>query len=353
MATQRRLTRILRDMVKKKDVTGLQVAVRLPSGETWIGTDGNAEFAPPRPLEEDTIFAIASVSKTFIAALILQLAEEGKLSIDDFVADYVPDAPKARIATIRELLSHTSGIYDYFSNPKYIAASGAWARQRPASGLQDREHHWTYDEILDLVKKGYCEPGTCYRYSNTNYVILGKLAEVVGGAPLHRQLRERFFEPLGLSDTYYQPAEKPPLDAAHGSWRNLDGTRNDHTRDSRVIPFIGAVTAAGAAGAIASTARDLTVWASALYGGDVLTKRSLQEMTTILPMGLYGLGTDVAMFGGHRAYGHRGGLRGYEASMWYFPTSGVSVALLSNQGNWVTDAPMERIVKAVLGKAGA
>jgi CubicO group peptidase (beta-lactamase class C family) len=113
---------------------------------------------------------------------------------------------------------------------------------------------------------------------------------------------------------------------------------------------MAAVTAADAAGAIASTARDLSVWAAALYGGEVLSPASLAEMTTMLAPGLYGLGTDVAAFAGHRAYGHRGGLRGFEASMWYFPGEEVSIVLLSNQGNWLTDVPMAKLVRAVLGK---
>ena len=114
---------------------------------------------------------------------------------------------------------------------------------------------------------------------------------------------------------------------------------------------MAAVSVADAAGAIASTASDLVTWADALYGGDLLSRRSLREMKRILPAGTYGLGTDVASFAGHRGLGHRGGLRGFEASMWYFAKEGVSVALLSNQGNWFTDPAMERIVKAVLGKA--
>ena len=337
-------------MVQKKDIAGLQVAVRLPDGETWNGTAGNAEFSPPRAIEDDTAFAIASVTKTFIAALILQLAEEGKLSLDDLVGTHVPDVPKATTATLRDLLSHTSGIYNYFENPKYVRASKAWLKQTPSNGVLDREHQWTFDEIMGLVRTGYCKPGACYHYSNTNYVILGKVAEVAGGAPLHRQLRQRFFRPLGMADTVYQPAEKPPLDAAHGHW-DIGSSYNDHTRSSRLIPFMAAISVADAAGAIASTAADLTVWADALYGGDVLSKASLREMTTILPAGSYGLGTDVATFAGHRGYGHRGGLRGYEASMWHFPRSGVSIALLSNQGNWITDAAMLRIVKAVLGRS--
>ena len=126
-------------------------------------------------------------------------------------------------------------------------------RASSAPGLLARDYRWTYDEIMDLVKTGYFKPGESYHYSNTNYVILGRIAEAVGGAPLHEQLRTRFFEPLGLGDTYYQPAEVPPADAAHGHWDYGSGYA-DHTRDARVLPFMAAVSVADAAGAIASTA---------------------------------------------------------------------------------------------------
>ena len=348
-ATQRKLQNILGTATGKKRVAGLQVAVRLADGETWLGSAGKAEFEPERAIEDDTVFAIASITKTFIAALILRLAEEGKLDLDEPFGRYFRDAPRKDSTTIRQLLSHTSGIYDYFGNPRYLRTSRAWLRPVSAPGLLSREHRWTYEEIMDLVKAGYCKPGECYRYANTNYVILGRVAETVGGAPLHEQLRDRFFEPLGLKDTVYQPAEQPPADAAHGHWDYGTGY-SDHTRDARVVPFMAAVSVADAAGAIASTARDLSVWADALYGGKLLSDASLAQMTTILPEGTYGLGTDVAVFAGHRGYGHRGGLRGFESSMWYFPDDGVSVVLLSNQGNWLTDGPMEKLVRAVLGK---
>ena len=102
---------------------------------------------------------------------------------------------------------------------------------------------------------------------------------------------------------------------------------------------MSAPSVASSAGAIASTASDLAIWARALYGGDVLSAPSLRQMTSFLREGTYGLGTDVASFAGRRAVGHRGGLRGYESSMWFFPSEGVSIALLSNQGRWVTDIP--------------
>jgi hypothetical protein len=103
---------------------------------------------------------------------------------------------------------------------------------------------------------------------------------------------------------------------------------------------------------MASTAGDLAVWADALYGGDLLSRRSLRAMESILPKGTDGLGTDEATFAGQHAFGHRGGLRGFEASMRQFPAEGVSIVLLSSQGSWLTDVPMKRIVRAVLGRAG-
>jgi CubicO group peptidase (beta-lactamase class C family) len=217
------------------------------------------------------------------------------------------------------------------------------------AGLGARDRAWSYEDIMSLVKPGYCKPGACYHYSNTNYVILGRVAEAVGGAPLHVQLRQRFFDPLGLDHTLYQPDEPTPLDAAHGHWASGSG-HIDHTRDSRVIPFLAALTAADAAGAIASTASDLATWADALFGGRVLSRASLRAMTDFLPPDLYGLGARWGAFADHPAVGHRGGLRGYEASLWYFPGEDVSIALLSNQGNWDTDPVLERVARVVLGR---
>jgi D-alanyl-D-alanine carboxypeptidase len=346
--TAAKLQKILDNQVGNKEVAGLQAAVRLPSGELWVGTAGKAEFSPARPIRADTQFAIASITKTFVAALILQLVDEGKVDLDATFGTYFRDAPRKDTVTVRQLLSHTSGIYNFWANPRYGRISRAWWEKPNANGLRSRAHRWTYEEMMDLVRSGEFKPGTDYQYSNTNYLILRRVAEAVEDKPLPRQLRQRFFEPLGLEDSVYQPAQEPRADAAHGHW-NWGGGYTDHTGDSAYVPFMAAASIADAAGAMASTAGDLATWASALYGGDVLSPEMREEMTTILRPGLYGLGTDVAVFAGHRGYGHRGGIRGYESSMWYFPESGVSVVLLSNQGNWLTDQPMEKLVKTVLG----
>ena len=208
----------------------------LPDGSIWTGTAGNAEYAPARPVTADTGFAIASVTKTFVAALILQLVDEGKLSLDVPYERWLPDGPRSKTVTIRELLSHRSGIHDYFDSARY--------RAEIYEG--DRDRVWTYDDILGLVKTGYCKPNACYRYSNTNYVILGRIAEVVEGKPLNVLLRKHLFAPLGLDHTLLQPEDPTPLDAAHGYW-SVGGHFVDHTGASRVVPFMAAASVANAA----------------------------------------------------------------------------------------------------------
>ena len=345
--TTAKLQKIIDNQHANKRVAGLQVAVRLPDGETWLGSAGKAEFSPDRALDDDDQMAIASVTKTFIAALILQLVDEGKIDLDAPFGEYFRDAPRKDKATVRQLLGHTSGIYNFWANPRYGEITKAWWQTPGAGGQKSRSKQWTYDEMMRLVRAGEFKPGEGYQYSNTNYLILGKVAEAVEGKPLHRMLNQRFFKPLGLKNTIYQPAQKPRVDAAHGHW-DWGGGWTDHTQGSSYVPFMAAASIADAAGAMASTAEDLSTWASALYGGEVLSDESLAEMLTFGRPGFYGLGTYPASFEGHRGVGHRGGIRGYESAMFYFPEDGVTVVLLSNQGNWGTDAPMNKLVKAVL-----
>ncbi|CAN5858820.1 hypothetical protein BH23CHL8_BH23CHL8_18730 [soil metagenome] len=333
----RELKRIVNQVRRNTPVPGLSVAVRMPSGATWTGVSGSAELTPRRAVTGQTVFAVASITKTFVAALVLQLAEEGRLDLDDTLDRFIPDAPKASNVTLRQLLSHRSGIYNYFESPRYN-------RQV----FTDTERRWTYEDIMALVRRGYCKAGECFHYSNTNYVLLGRVAEVVTERPLHKVLRARFFEPLGMKRTFYQPDDATPADAAHGHWRSATGFI-DHTGGAEVIPFMSAASVAGPAGAIASTPEDLVRWAAALYGGEVLSPASLAEMMEFQPPLGYGLGTRIAIFDGHRAVGHGGSLRGFESVMWYFPGSRVAIAVTSNRGLWLLDPPMRRLVKAVLG----
>ena len=232
-----------------------------PTARPGWGRAGQAEFTPERPIEDDTVFSIASVTKTFIAALILQLVDEGRLDLDEPFGATSGCAASKDSATIRQLLSHTSGIYNYFENPRYQRISPGLAAPglRPACSRVSTAGRTT--RSWRSSRPGYCKPGECYHYSNTNYVILGKSRRGRRRCPAARAAARALLRAAG-----HGGHRLPACRAAHRrTRRTVTGTRrpatSDHTRDARVVPFMAAASVADAAGAIASTAHDLTIWA--------------------------------------------------------------------------------------------
>ena len=218
-----------------------------------------------------TPFAVASISKTFLAALVVKLSEEGRFGLDDPVLPYLPSSKVNPAVTIRELLDHTSGVYDFFLNSKIDKAL-----------LGCRTCTWTPSQSLSYVGKPYFAPGTAFAYSNTNYVLLGQLVEAVTGQPYAALLRQRFFDPLGLTSTYVQGMEANRGGAVAHSYRFYTRSLKEKPRSlwdgTGIVPFRSLVTAAGSAGAIASSSLDLARWARALYSGQVLGPVGMAQM---------------------------------------------------------------------------
>ena len=316
---------------------GLSVAIRLPSGETWTGVSGNASLSPDRPVTPETVFAVASITKTFVASLILQLAEEGALSLDDPLSDFVPDFDRAPKVTIRQLLSHTSGIHDYFISGRYREQVFA-----------DRKRVWTFDEILDFVLRPYCKPGRCYHYSNTNFVLLGRVAERATGNTVADELRRRFFEPLGLAHTVFQPDQATPEDAAHGHLISPGGGFTDHTGRSSVIPTARPRPSPGRP---EPSPRRRATWSRGRLrstAGTSSDPNSLAQMTDFSAVPEYGLGTRYLSYLGHSAVGHLGGIRGFVSTVAYFPESGVSIAVTVDRGMINPQRALKRVLAALL-----
>lgn len=301
-------------------IPGISAAVRLGDGSDWTGVTGRGEVGRDGwALADDTPFVAASITKTFVAATILQLAEEGALSIDDPLARWLPDWPRASRITLRHLLQHTSGEANYFEHPSYESL----VHGRPA-------HIWTVDEILALVDRPRFAPGTDWEYSNTNFVLLGLVIEGATGGTVSGAIRSRFLDPLGLSDTWFQGEEQVPVALAKGYWRNGDLWRAwDFGTVMR--PNDSAATVAWAAAAMVSTPRDLAVWAQALFGGRVLSPTSVAQMVEFNEED-YGLGARGYVLGGRTAWGHGGSLRGFEAAMRYVPWLDASVVVMWNRG---------------------
>ena len=321
---QRRLDRLR----IREQIPGLSVAIMFPDGSTWLGTSGQANVGKGSPVTPDTAFALASVSKTFTSALVMALHDDGLIDIDEPVARYLPDLKINRRITVRQLLDHTSGLRDFFFGAGIDHAL-----------LTDRSRIWTPNRDFHYVGPSYFKPGKGWHYSNTNYLILGLLAERVGGKPLGEQLESRFFAPLGMTHTYDQRTMSASGPIAHG-YQFAPGRVGpiDLSDGTHVVPFTSVITAAGAAGSLASTPVDLVHWARALYGGSLLHPETLQAMKddiaatarfdTPIP---YGLGIQGVELDGHPAFGHSGRLLGFRSLVRWLPQERIAIAVLTNQ----------------------
>ncbi len=331
----------------KYGMPGISASILFADGTSWQGTAGLADVAAGRPVTHDTAFSVASVSKTFTSALILALIEDGRLSLDSTARTYLPDLKINRAITVRELLDHTSGLRDYFYNPTIDHA----LLTKPAAV-------WSAARSLRYLGKPYSKPGVSWHYSNTNYLILGMLAKVVGGAPVADQLRARFFDPLGLDHTFYQSVEAPRGPVARG-YRFLGTDPSlpaiDLSDGTDVVPFTSVVTAAGAAGSIATDAVDLARWAKALYAGQALSPVSraamvadLQRTAQYAPGVRYGLGVQSVEVAGHPTLGHSGRFLGARAAMRWLPDEQIAISVLTNQSRSDPNAVVRALLKVIL-----
>jgi len=335
-------------MRAKLGVPGVSATVMFPDGTSWTGVSGLSDVAARTRVTPQTAFAYASVSKTFTSALVLQLIGEGKLRLTDSAARFLPPLRikvDPRI-TVGMLLNHTSGLADFFLNPKI---------DRPLQGSPTAA--WTVDRALRYVGKRLSPPGVAWHYSNTNYLLLGLIAERLTGQTLADAIRTRLLDPTGLAETWYQAGEVNRTILAHG-YRFIGTKRTakpiDLADGSGVAPFRSVVTAAGGAGSMAGPSTDLARWGRALYSGKVLGPdgtamllSGFSKTTNYLPGVAYGYGVQAISIDGHASLGHSGRLLGFRSAVRHFPIDGVTIAVLTNQSR----ADPGLIVRALLAVA--
>ena len=319
-------------------VPGVAAAVRLPDGSRWIGTAGTRTIARnARLVRAGTPFAVASLTKSFMAALILQLREEGHLFLGNPISRWIPNVPRSKKITVKMLLNHRSGIFDYFAHSRY--ESRVFGRPR---------HHWNVKQILALTGPRYCKPGKCFRYSNTNYVLLGRIVRRITGNSPAKEIRSRFLRPLGLTDTYFQGQEPIGKVAAKGYWTRGRKKYTGFADGTRYRPNTSGATVANAAGALLSSARDISDWQDALLSGDVLQPKSLELMLGFHPSSGYGLGMRYARLDGRLGIGHGGSLRGYVSIMYRLPDKDLDVVILSNLGRNSVQGLADKLTRVTL-----
>jgi CubicO group peptidase (beta-lactamase class C family) len=297
---------------------------------------GKARLEPPVDARPDMRYSIGSVSKQLLAASVLLLVQDGKLSLDDRVSKYFPDLTRASEVTIRELLTHTSGYQDYYPQD-YVAPF----MLKPVTAAQIIDQ-WAR-KPLDF------DPGTRWQYSNTNYVIAGRIVEKVTGGPFFEFLSKRILRPLGMT-TAINLAEQTmgPQDAA-GYTRFALGPLRPAAPEGRGWLF--------AAGELAMTAHDLALWDISLMEHKLLTPASIEAMTT--PARLrngtptnYALGVGVTDADGHPKWQHGGAVSGFVSLNAVWPDRKAAVVVFANEdGSTATGAVVRQIAPLLLAEA--
>jgi D-alanyl-D-alanine carboxypeptidase len=288
------------------------------------------------PITDRTQFRIGSITKQFTAVAILQFVHEGRISLDDRLSRYLPDFPRASEVTIRQLLTHTSGIHNYTEFGFKL-----WNLYQLT-----RDHTTTdwVDHIANQTPLYDFSPGTAWHYDNSGYFLLGAIVEKVSGVSLGQYFHEHLFEPLGMNDTAMDGNSDAGPDRAQGyehAWLRSDA----FTRS-----FAISMTVPGGAGGLRSSTRDLIKWNDALFQGGIvnldlvnammtparlsdgrLSSENRFDMDPTEPSTEYGFGLRIAWFDGHREIGHEGDIFGFNAAMDTYPDDDrLTIVVLAN-----------------------
>ncbi|MEU0074683.1 serine hydrolase domain-containing protein [Streptomyces sp. NPDC006332] len=343
------LQKAIEEMVES-GFTGVAMRVHDERGE-WVGSAGVRKLGETAKPPTNGYVRIGSNTKTFTATVVLQLVAEGTIGLDAPVTDYLPELGLDRKITVRMLLQHTSGVFnftgEYYDDGTF--APGIPATTAGQEWVDNRFRTYRPEELvrLALSKPARFEPGTDWSYSNTNYVLARLLIENVTGRSLAEEMQRLILGPLGLSDTVV-PDTSPeiPEPHTHAYYRYEDAGRQKTVDVTRQNP-----SWISTGGDMISTAQDLHTFISALMGGKLLPASLLAEMCKPHPKVGYGLGVFVQDAGenGGTVITHNGGMAGHAALMYSTPDGSKT---LTAALNYVDDAALsmaEAFQKATQG----
>jgi D-alanyl-D-alanine carboxypeptidase len=327
-----RIDKTAQEVLTQTGVPSASVAIVKDGTIAYLQAYGSARLDPRIPAQSEMRYSIGSISKQFTAASILLLQEEGRLSLDDKVAKYLPNLTRANEVSIRQLLSHTSGYPDYWPQD-YV----------PPSMLQPI----TAEKIMDqwARKPLDFDPGVKWQYSNTNYVIAGVIIEKISGMPLLQFLQSRVFAPLGMKSVANIDQEKLGDTDATGYKRYALGPLRVAPKEGKGWLF--------AMGELAMPAGDLARWDISIIEQRLLKPNSYSELETEVRLknGLgtqYGLGVDVSSQSDRRALAHGGEVSGFTAENIVFPDDRAAVVVLTNQDAARASGEIARRISALL-----
>ncbi len=333
VALDDRLSMVASDAIDSQHAPGGAVAVVRNGRIIYAKGFGLRNIASDTPVDANTRFEIGSVTKQFTAAAILQLKEERKLALDDSLAKYIPMFPHAREITLRQLLNQVTGLPNYTDVNHFLSIA-----KQPG----------TFEKIEGLVAAQplHFKPGTKWEYSNTNYVALGRVIEVISGQSYEEYIRTHLFEPAGMTRSATLADEGSFNDFATPYWRGM-------TNGEKLAPAQRLFDAwAPAAGDIISTVGDLAKWDIALESGKIVSPSDFALMTTSgkLASGAsdgYGFGLQIDTVDGRERVWHNGGTFGSSSSNVTFPQDGVDVIVLENEDGAATAALATKIYETM------
>lgn len=320
------LQAVLEAGVKEQGIPGAVLYVQTPEG-IWIGASGFADLKSKKVMRPHDRFRIASMSKMFVATVVLQLAEAEELHLEDAIADWLPEdisdrLPNSDTISIRQLLNHTSGLDDYFGSDEFYEAAKE----------TDLTYIWTATEAIQYAYHldPLFAPGEEHYYSNTNYILLELIVEEITGNTLAQEIRDRILRPLHLKDTFTEMREKIPGDFVRGyEDYQQKGIREDVT-DLNWGNGLGD-------GGLISTASDVGRFARTLFGGnELLAPETLEEMLDFVADGegnWYGLGVSSWESEWGQVLGHDGGANGFASTTWYVVDEEITIVVLTNDAD--------------------
>jgi D-alanyl-D-alanine carboxypeptidase len=331
---------------QKLGVVGVSVMIKDQYG-IWTGAAGKADIANNVDLHPHQPMFIASITKVFTASLVYKLVEEGKLTLDDYVSDWIhgdilKGLANANHAQIRHLLSHTSGIPDYYTMAYDMARMNAY------------HNGYTHEETLEFAKSqdAYNKVGAAYRYCNTNYLLLGMIIEEASGQKLTDVFSGRLFEPLRFQSACYGGEHPIPKGVSKGY---VDIYGDGKYVESKFL-YIDELNTAD--GGIAINALETGLFFEKLMKSEVISHASLEQMTDCfaLPDGWWdpkyhtmesGYGIEKFLTPHGIAYGHTGSIMGFSSVVQYFPDSDKTFVMIVNSSSY-EDATQENIYNSCM-----
>ena len=326
------LDKVISDFMKDHNFPGAVVGAWVPGKGEYVVAKGKSNLETDTAMKIECKFGIASVTKSFVGTVALQLVDEGKLELDDSLNRYISNVPNAENITIRQLLNMTSGLFDYLADEDFNNTI-----------LSDPSKKWTPEELvaIGVSHEPYFPPGEGWRYSNTNTILVGMIIESITGNKLADEIQGRISDKLGLKNTLLpdSPYVAPPY--AHGYLHD----EGEYIDTSELDPSY-----AWAAGGMVSTLEDLKIWVEALATGKLISASMQKERLVFMDIFIPGTpdfynkmdpkyGLAIEQYD-DSFVGHSGKTLGFNAQMYYLPSENAILITLLNTGTTTGDGPL-------------